>query len=126
MAGFYAASIPHPTPSKISISSIYDATMSVIHPVVTAGSNRCKYVLNTLTMFFVFAETDYYQSQMKKMFSILLNDIIIFKGIKFPYIWDCTSLKYLFHHNYFLLDGETLIFLLLYTRFPLSVILTFL
>ncbi|XP_075977136.1 lipase member I-like [Anticarsia gemmatalis] len=42
LVGLYAASLPHPSPAKFSVNSLFDATMSMIHPVVAAGSNRCE------------------------------------------------------------------------------------
>ncbi|PZC82127.1 hypothetical protein B5X24_HaOG200586 [Helicoverpa armigera] len=42
VSGLYAASIPRAEPAKFSLSSIFDSTMSMIHPMVAAGSNRCE------------------------------------------------------------------------------------
>ncbi|CAH1637014.1 unnamed protein product [Spodoptera littoralis] len=38
----YAASVPHTVPAKFTLSNFFDSTLSMIHPLVSAGSDRCE------------------------------------------------------------------------------------
>lgn len=42
LVDLYAASLPQPDSAKFSISSILDAALPALHPIVAAGSNRCE------------------------------------------------------------------------------------
>ncbi|KAF9420722.1 hypothetical protein HW555_003070 [Spodoptera exigua] len=42
LVSLYAASIPHTVPAKFTLSNFFDSTLSMIHPLVSAGSDRCE------------------------------------------------------------------------------------
>ncbi|CAH0686384.1 unnamed protein product [Spodoptera exigua] len=42
LVSLYAASVPHTVPAKFTLSNFFDSTLSMIHPLVSAGSDRCE------------------------------------------------------------------------------------
>lgn len=47
----YGVSVPHSGPARFSISSIFEtAVPAAIHPLIAAGSDRCKYTSNCFAL----------------------------------------------------------------------------